>query len=144
MILRGIDTAQPQLGVAAALGDAARALYPQTLTECLGKLAGTSSFGALAPADLFRHDVDLAPFAAALGRLDDPEDLRIRTPVQVQQGTADQTVFKVFTDQLVDAYEKAGNRVTYRTFEGVDHGGVVTNATSAAAATKYIRARLPH
>ncbi len=141
MILRGVDIAAPQSGIPAALGDAASALYPQTLTECLEKLASTSSFGAIAPADLIRQGVDLAPAAAQLGKLDDPEDLRIRTSVQVQQGSADQTVFKVFTDQLVGDYEKRGNPVTYKTFDGVDHGGAVTDAKSAAAATKYIRAR---
>jgi pimeloyl-ACP methyl ester carboxylesterase len=141
MILRGVDIAAPQAGVPALLGDAAAPLYPQTLTECLDKLASTSSFGAIAPADLIRQGADNAPLVAQLGKLDDPEDLRIRTSVQVQQGVADQTVFKVFTDQLVDEYKKRGNPVTYKTFEGVDHGGAVTSAKSADAATKYIRAR---
>ncbi len=77
----------------------------------------------------------------ALSKLDDPEDLKIRTPVQIQQGTADQTVFKLFTDPLVDEYEKRGIKVTYKTYEGVTHGGAVTDARSAADATKYIRAR---
>ena len=67
----------------------------------------TSSFGALAPADLFRQGADLSPLVGALSQLDDPEDLKIRTPVQIQQGTADQTVFKVFTDQLVDELQAA-------------------------------------
>ena len=55
----------------------------------------------------------------ALSKLDDPEDLKIRTPVQIQQGTADQTVFKLFTDPLVDEYKKRGIKVTYKTYEGV-------------------------
>ena len=77
----------------------------------------------------------------ALSKLDDPEDLKIRTPVQIQQGTADQTVFKLFTDPLVDEYKKRGIKVTYKTYEGVTHGGAVTDSHSAADATKYIRAR---
>ena len=32
--------------------------------------------------------------------------------------------------------------MTYLTYEGVDHGGIVTNAKSADDATKYIRKRL--
>ena len=32
--------------------------------------------------------------------------------------------------------------MTYKTYEGVTHGGAVTDAHSAADATKYIRARL--
>ena len=78
----------------------------------------------------------------ALGRLDDPEDLRIKTPVRVEQGTADSTVFKAFTDPLVDDYRKRGNPVTYKTYEGVDHGGIVENKRSVDDATKYIRAHL--
>ena len=141
MILRGLDLARPQLGVSAALSDAAAPLYPQTLTECVGTLIGPGSFGALAPSSLFRQGADLAPAIAELGKLDDPEGLRIRTPVRVQQGTADTTVFKLFTDPLVDEYRKRGNPVTYKTYEGVDHGGVVTDARSVRDATAYIRAR---
>ena len=142
MILRGVDIARPQLGVAAGLSDRAAALYPQTLTECLGALTSAGSFGALAPADLIRSGADTRPVIAALGQLDDPEDLRIRTPVRIQQGTADATVFKAFTDPLVDDYRKRGNPVTYKTYEGVDHVGAVTNARSARDATAYIRRQL--
>ena len=142
MILRGIDIARPSLNVAGTLNDPAAALYPQTLSECLGKLASTSSFGAIAPADLIRQGTDLGPATTALSQLDDPEDLQIRTPLQIQQGTADQTVFQTFTDQTVDAYKQRGVKVTYKTYEGVDHGGAVKDAHSAADATKYIRAHL--
>jgi fermentation-respiration switch protein FrsA (DUF1100 family) len=141
MILRGIDIARPSAGVPGLLGDQAAALYPQTLTACLGPLASPSSFGAIAPADLLRQGADLSPLLTALTQLDDPEDLKIRTPVQIQQGTADQTVFKAFTDPLVDAYEQRGIKVTYKTYEGVSHAGAVTDAHSAADATKYVRAR---
>jgi pimeloyl-ACP methyl ester carboxylesterase len=141
MILRGVDVGRPSLGVSGLLGDRAAALYPQTLTRCLGALASPSSFGGIAPADLLRQNADLKPLVSALSQLADPEDLRIGTPVQIQQGTADQTVFKLFTDPLVDEYEQHGIKVTYKTYEGVTHGGAVTDSRSAADATKYIRAR---
>ena len=141
MILRGLDVAEPGLLVSAALTERAAALYPQTLTECLDVLARPTSFGALAPAEMIRTDVDSSAAYRALGVLDDPEGLRIRTPVRVQQGTADEVVFKAFTDPLVDDYRKRGNPVTYKTYEGVDHGEVVTDARSVGDATKYIRAR---
>jgi hypothetical protein len=38
----------------------------------------------------------------------DPENLKVRTPVRVEQGADDGTVFKAFTDQLVDQYKAAG------------------------------------
>ncbi len=141
MIVRGVDIARPSVGVPGVLSDRAAALYPQTLTQCLGALASPSSFGGIAPADLLRQGADLQPLVSALSQLDDPEDLRIRTPVQIQQGTADQTVYKLFTDPLVDEYKQRGIKVTYKTYEGVTHGGAVTDSRSAADATKYIRAR---
>ena len=142
LILRGIDIARPDLGVPGALSDAAAPLYPRTLTECIGPLIGTGSFGALAPSSLLRPGIDSRAGDRGAGAARRPEGLRIRTPVRVQQGTADTTVFKAFTDPLVADYRKRGNPVTYLTYEGVDHGGIVTNAKSADDATKYIRKRL--
>jgi pimeloyl-ACP methyl ester carboxylesterase len=142
MILRGIDIARPAVGVPGLLGDRAAALYPQTLTQCLGPLESPSSFGGIAPADVLRQGADLSPLLNALSKVADPDELKIRTPVQIQQGTADTTVFKLFTDPLVDAYKQRGIKVTYKTYEGVTHGGAVTDAHSAADATKYVRARL--
>ena len=62
--------------------------------------------------------------------------------MRIQQGTSDQTVFKAFTDPLVDEYRKRGNPVTYKVYEGVDHAGAVTSPRSARDATTYIRERL--
>jgi pimeloyl-ACP methyl ester carboxylesterase len=142
MILRGIDIAAPQIGVPAVLGDRAAAFYPLTLTRCLGQLDAADAYGSVAPADMIRSGADIGPLLAELGKRDDPEDLTIHTPVRIQQGVADTTVFKAFTDQTVDAYRKRGVHVTYKTYEGVDHGGAVTNAKSARDATSYIRSRL--
>jgi fermentation-respiration switch protein FrsA (DUF1100 family) len=141
IILRGVDTARPDLGVPLGLTQGAAALYPQTLTACLGRLAAPDSFGGLAPADLIRPDADSRPVIAALGA-QDPEDLQIRTPVQIHQGTADAAVFKAFTDPLVEDYRERGVPVTYKVYDGVDHGGAVKSPTSARDATSFIRARL--
>ena len=70
----------------------------------------------------------------------DPDDLRIRTPVRIAQGTADATVLPVFTDQLATAYRARGNPVVLRSFEGVTHGGIVDAA--AADSLRWLRARL--
>ena len=90
---------------------------------------------------MIRAGADSSAVIAALGE-QDPEDLRIRTPVRVQQGTEDTTVFKAFTDPLVADYRKRGIRVTYKTYAGVDHASVVTSPQSARDATAYIRSRL--
>ena len=62
--------------------------------------------------------------------------------MQIQQGTADATVYKAFTDPLVDDLRKRGARVSYKVYEGVNHGGAVTDARSAGDATRYVRSRL--
>jgi hypothetical protein len=62
--------------------------------------------------------------------------------VRIQQGEADTTVFKAFTDQLVAGYSQRAMDLTYKTYPGVDHGGAVENAKSARDATSYIRSRL--
>jgi pimeloyl-ACP methyl ester carboxylesterase len=138
LIVRGIDIADPQLGIPSLLSDRAAALYPEIATKCLGDLAAPSSFGGLAPADLFRPGAQVAPLIAALNA-NDPETLKIRGPVRIEQGKVDTTVFPQFTDQLVGELKA---NVTYKTYAGVDHGGVVTSAKPAADATKFIRSKL--
>jgi pimeloyl-ACP methyl ester carboxylesterase len=142
MILRGVDVAAPQLGVPALLGERAAALYPLTLARCLGPLGAADAYGGVAPADLLRPGADLAPVAAALTQRADPDELKIRTPVRIQQGVDDTTVFKTFTDQLVSGYKSRVKKLTYKTYPGVDHGGAVKDAKSAKDATSYIRAHL--
>ena len=142
LIIRGADTADPGLGVAALLTPQASALYPQTLLNCLNTLDASTSWGGLAPAQIFRQDADLAPLIAFLNAKVDPEDLRIKTPVLVEQGKADATVLPGFTDDLVARFTADHVPVTYKTFDGIDHGHVVAGAP-ATDATKWIRARLP-
>jgi hypothetical protein len=142
MIIRGIDVARQNLGVASLLSERAQALYPQTNEVCLGDLTATDSFGGLAPAELFRSGVNLAPTIAALNA-NDPETLRLRHPVQVEQGTADTTVLPLFTNQLVPKLKSNGTKtLTYKTYEGVSHAGAVLDSKAAADATKFVRARL--
>lgn len=133
-ILRGVDAAGVGIDVPSLLTPAAAALYPQTQTLCQPELGKPASFGGLAPADIVRGDVDLAPLVSAIDRLDDPENLKLRTPVLVQQGESDTTVFPSFTRQLVDELRAKGANVDLRTFPGVNHGGVVTKGQAAASA----------
>ena len=66
--------------------------------------------------------MDLAPTIAALNE-NDPETLKIRSPVQVEQGTADTTVLPLFTNQLAPKLKANGVKLTYKTYPGVDHAG---------------------
>ncbi len=138
-ILAGIEVQKPALAIAPKLTDRARALYPRVLTDCLPALTSPSAFGALAPADLLREGTDLTPLVDALSA-NDSETVKIATPLRVEQGTADTTVFKAFTDQLVDELRGRGTRIDYDTLEGVNHGGIVT--AGAAAATSWMATRL--
>ena len=136
LVLRGIDLEDPSLGVAGLLTPQAAALYPQTETVCYAALSQSTSFGGLPLNQILRSDVDLSPLLVAIGR-SDPEHLAIQTPVRIEQGDADTTVFKAFTDQLVADYEQAGVKLTYATYPGVSHQGVVD--AGAKDATRYIK-----
>jgi pimeloyl-ACP methyl ester carboxylesterase len=138
MIVRGIDVAKPSLGIAGLLSDQAKALYPQIDQKCLDGLSAPDSFGGLAPANLFRADAPLDPVIAALNA-NDPETLKIAGPVLIEQGKADTTVFPNFTDQLSGELKGRGVKVTYKTYNGVDHGGAVTKKAPANDATKWIK-----
>ncbi len=138
MIIRGIDIARPDLGVQAGLSDRAKALYPEIGTRCLGKLADATSFGGLAPNDLLRADVPLDAVVAALNA-NDPETLTIRGPVRIEQGLKDTTVFPNFTQSLV---KEINASVIYRTYDSLDHGGIVIRSAPENDATKFVRERL--
>ena len=105
MILRGID-----VGLAAARrrrpasSERAAALYPQTLTRACPSSTPPSAFGGVAPAELLRPERRPAAIARRSPSGRTPRTLTIRTPLRIQQGEADTTVFKAFTDQLVAGY----------------------------------------
>ena len=139
LVMRAVDLADPSLGVPGLLAPQAGALYPQTETSCYDALSEDTSFGGLPLNQILRSDVDLNPLLAVIGQ-SDPERLAIKTPVRIEQGEADGTVFEAFTDQLVDDYEQAGVKVTYTTYPGVSHGRVVDSG--AKDATRYIKKRL--
>jgi pimeloyl-ACP methyl ester carboxylesterase len=137
LILRGIDVANPGLGMQALLTPQAAALYPQTDTTCLPDLSKPGSFGGLPTSQLITPGANIAPIVAALAADDDPEGLKITTPLQIEQGSADTTVFPVFTQQTASAL-----KATYKTYDGLNHGTVVTAAKPQADATAFVKRRL--
>jgi pimeloyl-ACP methyl ester carboxylesterase len=140
MIARGLDVARPSLNVASLLGPKAAPLYPQVDDRCLLELRGQDSFGALAPAEIFRDDADFSALAAALDSEDDAENLLIHTPVRIEQGTDDTTVFPTFTDQLAQELQGRKTPLVYKKYAGVNHGNVVAEAQTDAL--KWLRTRL--
>jgi pimeloyl-ACP methyl ester carboxylesterase len=136
MILRGVDIANPSLGIPALLSDRAAALYPQLDERCLDGIDAADSFGALAPADLLKPEAGLDPIVAALKADDDPQNLKISGPVLIEQGKADTTVLPGFTTSLAGELKA---KVTYKTYAGVDHAGAVVKKAPSSDATKWIK-----
>ena len=121
-----------------------KALYPQIDEKCLDGLDEPDSFGGLAPADLFRARRRTSRRSIAALNANDPETLKIAGPVLIEQGKADTTVFPSFTDQLDAELKSRGVKVTYKTYDGVDHARRGRRQGAANDATKWIekRARL--
>jgi pimeloyl-ACP methyl ester carboxylesterase len=136
--LRAVDTVAG-VDVPAVLTPQAAALFPQTTSRCLDRLAAADSFGGLPLNQIFQSGADLTPVVDVISA-NDPETLRPKTPVRVEQGDDDQTVFKLFTDQLVQEYEANGVAVAYKTYPGVTHGAIVD--AGAKSATAFIKSRL--
>src|SRR5262249_44545379 len=99
MIVRGADIGKPSLNIQSLLSDQAKTLYPQIDQKCIGDLSKPDSFGGVAPANLFRPDADLNPVIAELNA-NDPEDLKVPGPIQIEQGKSDTTVLPPFTQTL--------------------------------------------
>jgi pimeloyl-ACP methyl ester carboxylesterase len=136
MILRGIDVAYPALHERSLLTAAGAKLYPQTLTKCLDQLSAPSSFGGLPLNQLVRPSANLAPSIRDIAA-NDPDNLRIRGPVLLEQGLADTTVLPPLDAALSKSLAKVGDSVTYHTYVGATHSGVLTAA--AADATQFLR-----
>ena len=139
LILRGIDVAYPSLHVSALLTPAAAELYPQTLTQCLSQLESSSSAGGLPLDQVVNPGSDLTPLIAKVAA-NDPDHLKVRGRILIEQGLADTTVFPAFDKQLAGELAERGAKVTYRTWPGATHSGVLIAA--AKNATAFIRARL--
>lgn len=138
-ILRGLDVAYPSLHIKSLLTTRAAALYPQTLTKCLGALDTPGSFGGLPLNQLVKRKADISAAIRDLQK-NDPDGLRIGAPVLLEQGASDTTVLPPFTAALAKSLTAAGDRVTEHTYAGATHSTVLTAAQSDQAA--FLRQRL--
>lgn len=123
-IFRGADVAYPSLAMPSLLTDKAAALYPSVDAKCLDALYGPDSWGGIAPSEILRDGVDRAPLLAAAGK-NDPENLSIKSPVYILQGSSDTTVIPIFTDQLVTELKAKGTPILIKKYPGVEHSPVV-------------------
>ena len=67
--------------------------------------------------------------------------VKIPSPILLLQGTADGTAFPFYTDQLNTELTGLGDKVDYRKYDGVDHGGIVAAGEDDALA--FFERRLP-
>ena len=125
VIARGFDAAYPGLEVPSLLSNRGLELYPRTTSDCIPEITSNDSeFAKLAPKDLFREGADLDEVTRTAAA-NDPTDLKVTTPLLVEQGNSDTTVFPSFTTAMVGGLRKRGAKVTYRTHDNVDHTSVV-------------------
>jgi dienelactone hydrolase len=139
LILDGASTQSSAIDPNQILSDEALPWYPLLPSQCLEQLGSPSELGGIPPSHLIRPGADLSalkPVLAAMNPL-----VRSNAPIQIEQGESDTTVFKNFTDQLKDELVAAGNQLTYKTYPGVDHVGVVSTGDPDALA--FFRQMLP-
>ncbi len=105
---------------------------------CSAQLA--AALGTVQPKDLLKPGVTTASVDAALKAMN--PNVKIKVPVLILQGLDDSTVFPAFTQALVNELKTSGGKVTYNTFAGLSHSGVVTDAAVKNAVSAWIKARL--
>jgi pimeloyl-ACP methyl ester carboxylesterase len=139
---RGLDAAYPALDIPSVLTDRARELYPLTLSRCIPEITSNDSeFAQIAPRDMLRSGIDLGDVEATLAA-NDPTDLKVTTPLLVQQGRNDTTVFPNFTEAMVAGLRKRGAKVSFKLYDGVDHTTVATGETTQDDALAWVSKRL--
>jgi pimeloyl-ACP methyl ester carboxylesterase len=107
---------------------------------CLPQLSGTDIFGAIQPKNALKPGATLDSIDAALAAMN--PNVKIKGPVLILQGLDDNTAFPVFTNLLVDELKKSRDDVTYETFAGLTHSGVVKDPAAEAKLSAWLKARL--
>jgi acetyl esterase/lipase len=139
---RGLDAAYPKLNIPSLLSERGRELYPLTLSQCIPEItAADGEFAKHAPRDLLAQDVDRSGLISAL-RANDPTDLKVVTPLLVQQGRNDTTVAPSFTQAMVDGLRQRGAKVSFNLYDGTDHTTVATGEVPQAATVAWLAKRL--
>ena len=139
LIVRGASVAPNPIDPETLLSDTALPYFPNTLSQCIGELIEPDNFGGQAPSSLLRQGTDLTPFYTLLGQ-NNPA-LKTGPPIFLAQGTADTTVFPMFTTELDQQMTGIGNLVQYVEYPGVIHGLIVAAAENDVL--PWMEARLP-
>jgi dienelactone hydrolase len=139
MILNGASTQSAAININQILSDEALPFYPLLQSQCLGRLGQADELGGIPPSHLLRSGADLSALNPVLAGMNPA--VRTSAPILIPQGQADSTVFAFLTARLKDELAGLGDQVTYRTYPGIDHVGVVTAGEADALA--FFQAQLP-
>jgi fermentation-respiration switch protein FrsA (DUF1100 family) len=121
------------------LSDRVLGFYPLVKQLCLPQLNTPNRLAGIPPAQIIRSGADTTGLFNLLSRQNPA--VRTKPPVLVAQGEADSTVFMFLTTQLASELLDLGDKVTYKTYPGVDHGGVVSAAEGDVM--RFFRSQLP-
>jgi pimeloyl-ACP methyl ester carboxylesterase len=124
LILDGASTQSSSINVNQILSDRALQFYPLLQSQCLSRLGASDELGGIPPSELERSGADLSALSPVLAAMNPA--VTTSAPILIPQGESDTTVFPVFTNQLRGELVGLGDQVTYKTYPGVNHVGVVT------------------
>jgi dienelactone hydrolase len=132
LIIDGASTQSTSIDVNKILSDPVLQFYPLLQSQCLAQLGASNELGGIPPSQLERSGADLSALNPVLAAMNPA--VRLNAPLLLLQGLSDTTVFPTFTNQLNTELTGLGYQVTYKTYPGVTHGGVVTTAEPDALA----------
>ena len=136
----GLRAAHPDVDLSAVLTPTAIADLPRVESECVDETV--QRYETIATGDILTRLPSSAPEINQLLEQNSPGSHSISVPVLLGQGDADQQVPVTLSDRLQDKYCALGVNVTKRTYNGVDHTGVIDAAAGDVLA--FITARYEH
>ena len=139
MIVDGASTQSSAININQVLSDQVLQFYPLLQSQCLDRLGQSDELGGIPPSQLERSGADLSAVRPILAAMNPA--VKTSAPILIPQGESDSTVFPFLTAQLKDELLGLGDQVTYKTYPGTNHVGVVTAGEADAMA--FFQAQLP-
>lgn len=136
----GLRAAHPDVDLSAVLTPTAIADLPRVESECVDETV--QRYETIPTGDILTRLPSSAPEINQLLEQNSPGSHSISVPVFLGHGDADQQVPVTLSDRLQDKYCALGVNVTKRTYNGVDHTGVIDAAAGDVLA--FITARYEH
>lgn len=117
-----LATEHPEIDLADILGPAAMAALPTIRGGCTNEI--TTAVLGIPFDEFYVHDPATTEPAHSIRTANDVGFVAAPSPVLLMQGTADNTVNPLRTDDLFTRMCEAGQVVQYRKIDGADHGNV--------------------